>query len=98
MSVAHAGSAAAEATFTIVNERGLHARAAAQLVRLASSFASEVDLEKDGQTANAKSIMGLLLLCGGPGARVTVRARGPDAAAAVEAIGRLIASRFGEPR
>lgn len=82
----------------IVNELGLHARAATKLVQLASKFASEVDLENDGQVANAKSVMGVLLLCGGPGVTITVRARGEDAEAAVEALAALIAGRFGEGR
>jgi phosphocarrier protein HPr len=88
----------AEGTFTIVNELGLHARAATKLVQIASRYGCEVELSKDGQSANAKSIMGVLLLCGTIGTQVTVRARGADAGAAVEAIGRLIASRFGEER
>ncbi len=86
----------ARGTFEIVNERGLHARAATKLVQLASRFAAEVDLEKDGQRANAKSVMGVLLLCGAKGTSVTVIADGADADHAVEAIGALIASRFGE--
>lgn len=86
----------ASATYEIVNERGLHARAATKLVQLASRFGSEVVLEHDGQCANAKSVMGVLLLCGGKGARVTVRAKGDDAEAVVRAMGELIASRFGE--
>lgn len=87
-----------EATFTIVNELGLHARAATKLVQLASRSSCEVEISKDGQTANAKSIMGVLLLCGSVGSQVTVRARGAGAASVVDAIGRLIASRFGEER
>ncbi len=83
-------------TFEIVNDRGLHARAATKLVQLASSFAAEVELEKDGQRANAKSVMGVLLLCGAKGTRVSVIADGEDAAQAVDAIGALIAARFGE--
>jgi phosphocarrier protein HPr len=86
----------ATGTFEIVNERGLHARAATKLVQLASRFASDVVLEHDGQTANAKSVMGVLLLCGGKGAKLTVRANGADAEALVAAIGELIAGRFGE--
>ena len=50
--------------FEIVNDLGLHARAATKLVHLASRFRAEVELEKDGQRANAKSVMGVLLLCG----------------------------------
>lgn len=82
----------------IVNELGLHARAATKLVQLASKFTSEVDVENEGQVANAKSVMGVLLLCGGPGVTITVRARGEDAEAAVEALAALIAERFGEGR
>ena len=86
----------ASGTFEIVNERGMHARAATKLVQLASSFGCEVELEKDGQRANAKSVMGVLLLCGAKGTRVSVLAEGADEQSAVDAIGELIASRFGE--
>jgi phosphocarrier protein len=89
---------AAEGEFTIVNELGLHARAATKLVQLAGRYACDIELEKDGQTANAKSIMGVLLLCGNPGSRIKVRALGEDASDAVDAIGRLIAARFGEEK
>jgi phosphocarrier protein len=88
----------AKGTFEIVNERGLHARAATKLVVLAGKFAAEVELEKDGQRANAKSVMGVLLLCGAMGSRVTVHAEGEDAESALEAIGALITDRFGEDR
>ncbi len=85
-----------ETEFEIVNELGLHARAAAKLVRVAGGFRSRVEVAKDGQSADAKSIMGVLLLCGEKGARVRVCATGEDAREAVEAIGQLIADRFGE--
>lgn len=85
-------------TFRIVNELGLHARAATKLVQLATSFRAEVDVEKDGRRANAKSIMGVLLLCGQRGADLTVIARGDDARAAVDAIGALVDGRFGEDK
>lgn len=88
----------ASETFEIVNALGLHARAATKLSHLAARFCAHVELEKDGQRANAKSIMGLLLLCGAKGTRVTVHAEGADAEDAVHAIGRLIAERFGEER
>lgn len=88
----------AEGTFEIVNELGLHARAATKLVQLASRYRAEVELEKDGQRANAKSVMGVLLLCGAKGTKLTVHAQGDDARDAVEAIGALIAGRFGEER
>ena len=89
----------AQGSFTIVNELGLHARAATKLVQLATRYpACEIELEKDGQVANGKSIMGVLLLCGSPGSIVLVRAAGTGAKAVVDAIGQLIASRFGEER
>lgn len=88
----------ASQTFEIVNELGLHARAATRLVQLAMRFQCEVELEKDGQSANGKSVMGVLLLCGQRGSRLTIRARGPDAEAAVTALGDLIRNRFGEEK
>jgi phosphocarrier protein HPr len=88
----------ASETFMIVNELGLHARAATKLVQLAGRYRSLVELEKDGQRANAKSVMGVLLLCGAKGSKLTVHAEGDDASDAVSAIGRLIADRFGEDK
>ena len=90
-------SGEASSTFQIVNKLGLHARAATKLVQTASRFDADVELQKDGHVANGKSVMGVLLLCGHQGSRVTVTASGPDAHEAVEAIGALIADRFGEP-
>jgi phosphocarrier protein HPr len=84
--------------FTIVNQLGLHARAATKLVQLASKFPCEVEVTRDDQTANGKSVMGVLLLCGSMGTVVKVEARGERAKECVDAIGDLIASRFGEPR
>jgi phosphotransferase system HPr (HPr) family protein len=83
-------------TFRIVNQLGLHARAASTLVKLASSYRAEIAIEKDGQRARSSSVIELLLLCGQPGSDVTVVARGEDADKAVEAIGALIEARFGE--
>jgi len=83
--------------FMIVNARGLHARAATKLVQLAGRYPCEVMLAgPDGQAANAKSVMGVLLLCGSKGTVIEVQARGEKAKVAVEAIGELIADRFGE--
>ena len=87
----------AVASFTIVNDLGLHARAATKLVQLASKYSCEVQLSHQGQAANAKSVMGVLLLCGSKGTVVEVMATGPQADDCVKAIGALIASRFGEP-
>ncbi|MFN7699074.1 MAG: HPr family phosphocarrier protein [Deltaproteobacteria bacterium] len=84
------------AAFVIVNELGLHARAATRLVQLASRHQSEIELERDGQRANAKSVMGVLLLCCSRGTQLKVHAAGVDAPEALEAIGALIASGFGE--
>jgi phosphocarrier protein len=84
--------------FTIVNVKGLHARAAMKLVQLASRYPCEVTVAgPDGQAANAKSVMGVLLLCGSQGTTIEVQARGTSAQPAVDAIGQLIADRFGEP-
>ncbi len=86
----------ATGSFEIVNALGLHARAATKLVMLASKYPCEVELARGEQTANGKSVMGVLLLCGSKGTIVDVRARGERAGECVKAIGELIASRFGE--
>jgi phosphocarrier protein HPr len=84
--------------FTIINARGLHARAATKLVQLAGRYDCDITVSgPDGQAANGKSVMGVLLLCGSMGTVIEVRATGAQAAEAVDAIGALIASRFGEP-
>ncbi|MCI0410084.1 MAG: HPr family phosphocarrier protein [Acidobacteria bacterium] len=77
---------------------GLHARAAAQLVQMASRFQSRITLSKDGRTVDAKSILGVLMLAGSPGERLLLAAEGADAEEAVEALSSLIRSRFGESR
>ncbi|HSY25857.1 MAG TPA: HPr family phosphocarrier protein [Polyangiaceae bacterium] len=84
--------------FTIVNQLGLHARAATKLVQLASKFPCEVEVAREDQSANGKSVMGVLLLCGSIGTVLDVRARGERADECVQAIGSLIADRFGEPK
>jgi phosphocarrier protein HPr len=84
--------------FTIVNQLGLHARAATKLVQLASKFPCEVEVIRDGQSANGKSVMGVLLLCGSIGSVLEVRTRGEQSAECLQAIGDLIAQRFGEPK
>ncbi|HET8762724.1 MAG TPA: HPr family phosphocarrier protein [Gemmatimonadales bacterium] len=80
----------------IVNQLGLHARPAAQLVRTAAGFASDIRLEKDGMEVNGKSIMGVMMLAAEFGSTVSVRADGPDEAEAVAALCALIAEGFGE--
>jgi len=81
---------------TIVNSLGMHARPAAQVVRLASTFKAAIELEHDGQSVNGKSIMGVMTLAAECGAVVRVRADGEDAEAAVVALLELIAKGFGE--
>ena len=85
-----------EREFDILNRLGLHARAAAQLVRLANAFTSEIRIAKDGMEVNGKSIMGVLMLAAPKDTKILVRATGPDAEEAVAAIGELIARKFGE--
>jgi phosphocarrier protein len=82
--------------FRISNRLGLHARPSAQLTQVAGKFTSEVYIAKNGRRVNAKSIMGVMMLAAGPGSTVTVDAEGPDEEQAMEAIGALITSRFGE--
>jgi phosphocarrier protein len=86
----------ARATFQIVNKLGMHARAATKLVQLASKYRCEIELTHAGQSANAKSVMGVLLLCGSKGSRLEVVATGEGAQEAVDRIGELIGNRFGE--
>jgi phosphocarrier protein len=80
----------------IVNKLGLHARAASHLVKTASDFACRISVEKAGAKANAKSIMGLMLLAAAKGNTVTVTADGPDEEAALAAIEELIRKKFHE--
>ena len=80
----------------IVNKRGLHARASAKFVKTASGFDAEVRVTKDGQTVDARSIMGLMMLAAGPGCCIEIDAQGEQAAAAVDALAALVASRFDE--
>ncbi len=91
-------SKALSATVEVPNRLGLHARAAAKLVDLANRYEAQIAVSKDGQTADAKSIMGVLLLCGQQGAQITFRASGSDAEAALEALCALVADGFGEER
>ena len=85
-----------ERTLQIVNQLGLHARAAAKLVTLAQKFKSEIRVTKDGREVSGKSIMGVMMLAAAKGSRVTFRAEGPDAEKALDAIEALIARKFDE--
>ncbi|MBK6632305.1 MAG: HPr family phosphocarrier protein [Betaproteobacteria bacterium] len=80
----------------IVNKLGLHARASAKLTQAATAYSSEVWLERNGRRVNAKSIMGVMMLAAGKGAKVIVDTEGVDADAALQAILKLIADKFGE--
>jgi phosphocarrier protein len=81
---------------TIVNPLGLHARPAAQLVKLASGFQADIEVEKEGLTVNAKSIMGVMMLAAECGSTITLRATGPDESQAVAALLDLVSQGFGE--
>jgi phosphocarrier protein len=86
----------ARAEVQIVNKLGLHARASAKLTQLASSFACEVWLARNGRRVNAKSIMGVMMLAAGKGATVVIEAEGEGAEAALAALQKLIADKFDE--
>ena len=88
----------AETQCPIINELGMHARAATKFVQLASSFGCDVTVSKDGHEVIGKSIMGVLMLVAAKGSTVLVRARGARATEAVAALAALIANRFGEDR
>ena len=83
-------------TVEVVNKRGLHARASAKFVKLAGEFDAEVTVTRDGQTVDARSIMGLMMLGAGPGSVLELKARGEEAEAALDALAELIRSRFDE--
>ena len=88
----------AEGEFEIVNALGLHARAAAQLVKIANRFPCEVLLECEGESVNGKSIMGVLMLAAAQGMRVKVRCIGVGAPDCLKELQTLIANRFGEQK
>lgn len=85
-----------EKTVDIVNKLGLHARAAAKLVTLASKFESDVRVRKDGREVSGKSIMGVMMLAAAKGSQVTLIAEGEDAQQALEELAALVANRFEE--
>jgi phosphocarrier protein HPr len=87
---------ALERSVRIVNRAGLHARPAAQLVKLASRFACEIEVGKDDLMVNAKSIMGVLMLAAEHGSELRIRCLGDDASAACEALIALVSSGFEE--
>ncbi|GIL00037.1 MAG: HPr kinase [Alphaproteobacteria bacterium] len=81
---------------TIVNQRGLHARAAAKFVKLADQFTAEVTVLKGDMVVSGRSIMGLMMLAAAPGTDIELRARGADAEAALAAIADLVERKFDE--
>ena len=89
-------SGTAARTVEIVNKRGLHARASAKFVKLAGTFDAEVRVTKDGQTVDARSIMGLMMLAAGPGCCIEIEAEGAEAEKAVVALEELVAGKFEE--
>ena len=80
----------------ICNQKGLHARAAARFVKTAGQFNAEVSVRKNGTAVSGRSIMGLMMLAAASGAVIEISATGPDAAAAVETLARLIECKFDE--
>ena len=86
----------AERSVQIVNKHGLHARPAAEIVKAASRFKSDVTISRDDLEVNGKSIMGVMMLAAEFGASITLRATGPDADDALDALCALVTSRFGE--
>jgi phosphocarrier protein len=81
---------------TIINKRGLHARASAKFVKCAETFKAKVQVTRDGQMVGGTSIMGLMMLAAGPGSTILVEASGPEAQQAVDALTHLVESRFDE--
>ncbi len=88
---------ASERKVIVVNKLGLHARAAAKFVAMASRYQSEIEVEKKGRVVNGKSIMGVMMLAAAKGSELTLKAQGEDAEEALAAMAALIENRFGEP-
>ncbi|MEI7909887.1 MAG: HPr family phosphocarrier protein [Verrucomicrobiota bacterium] len=82
--------------FTILNKLGIHARPAAQFVKIANRYQADIFVERDGEEIDGKSIMGVMMLAAGHGSVITVTAEGSDESAAMAAIGDLIQRKFEE--
>lgn len=80
----------------VINKLGMHARASAKFVNLASQFKSDIVLERNGHQANGKSIMGIMMLAAGKGSRLSLNVEGVDEDEAMQALRGLIENRFGE--
>ena len=85
-----------ERTVKIVNKLGLHARPAAEIVKTAAKFKSDITIIRDELEVNGKSIMGVMMLAAEFGSSILIRAEGPDADAALDALEALVAAKFGE--
>jgi phosphocarrier protein HPr len=90
------GTASVARQVTILNKRGLHARAAAKFVKLAAQFQAEVTVTKDATAVSGRSIMGLMMLAASPGTELQLTASGVDAEAALTALAALVAAKFDE--
>ena len=86
----------AERSVQILNKNGLHARPAAEIVKISVKFQSEITLVRDGMEVNGKSIMGVMMLAAECGATLVLRAEGSDAEEALDALAALILNKFGE--
>lgn len=90
------GGLAQTKDFLVCNKLGIHARPAAMFVKTANRFHCDIFVEKDGETVNGKSIMGLMMLAAGPGSKLTVRAEGQDAPQALAELETLVKRKFDE--
>lgn len=88
----------AERTLMVVNELGMHARAATKFVQLAAKFPCEIHVAKDGHEVNGKSIMGVLMLVASKGSQIVIKAKGDRCTDAVAALAQLVQDKFGEDR
>ena len=94
--MAGTGGGALRRELTILNQRGLHARASAKFVQCAERFDADVTVSRDGQSVGGTSIMGLMMLAAAIGSSICVEANGPQAAEALEALAALVEDKFGE--
>jgi phosphocarrier protein len=85
-----------ERSVQVMNKNGIHARPAAEIVKLAAKYKADITVTRDDLEVNGKSIMGVMMLAAECGATVQLRAEGPDADEAIEALAHLIAGKFGE--
>jgi phosphocarrier protein HPr len=96
VSIAALSSEPVSRDILIVNQRGLHARASAKFVQMASGFQADITVERDGIKVGGTSIMGLMMLAASPGSEIRITAKGPEARQALDALAELVAARFGE--